>query len=104
LERKVRPDGIFAVNDLTATGSMKQVLIHGYRVPEDVAIVGFTSGLNSDLTSPTLTSVKQNGYLIGREAVRLLIDRIEGKTNIPFQTIVIKTELLIKGSTVRNYM
>jgi len=104
LERKVRPDGIFAVNDLTATSSMKQVLIHGYRVPEDVAIVGFTSGLNSDLTSPTLTSVKQNGYLIGREAVRLLIDRIEGKTNIPFQTIVIKTELLIKGSTVRNYM
>ncbi len=104
LERKVRPDGIFAVNDLTATGSMKQVLIHGYRVPEDVAIVGFTSGLNSDLTSPTLTSVKQNGYLIGREAVRLLIDRIEGKTNTPSQTIVIKTELLIKGSTVKDYI
>jgi DNA-binding LacI/PurR family transcriptional regulator len=104
LSREVRPDGIFAVNDLTATSSMKTVLTLGYRVPEDVAIVGFTSGLNSDLTSPTLTSVKQNGYLIGREAVRMLIDRIEKKTTLSSQTRIIKTELLIKGSTVRNYM
>jgi DNA-binding LacI/PurR family transcriptional regulator len=102
LSRQNMPDGIFAVNDLTAAGSMKKVLLLGYRVPEDVAVVGFTSGLNSDLTSPTLTSVKQNGNLIGREAVRMLIDRIEKKINIPSQTKIIKTELLIKGSTNRS--
>ena len=97
-----RPDGIFAVNDLTAAAAMKIIMDLGYRVPEDVAVVGFTSGLISDITNPTLTSVEQHGYLIGREAVKLLIDRLEQKHDLPSQTIVIKTELKVKGSSGRN--
>jgi DNA-binding LacI/PurR family transcriptional regulator len=102
LNRPERPDGIFAVNDLTAAGTMKIVMDLGYRVPEDLAIVGFTSGLISDITNPTLTSVEQHGYLIGREAVRLLIDRLEKKHELPSQTKIIKTELVKKGSTKRK--
>ncbi len=101
-KRPEKPDGIFAVNDLTAAAAMKIVKDLGYRVPEDVAIVGFTSGLISDITNPTLTSVEQHGYTIGREAVRLLIDRLEKKHDLPSQTIIIKTELVIKGSSKRN--
>jgi DNA-binding LacI/PurR family transcriptional regulator len=37
--------------------------------------------------------------MIGKEAVKLLIDRIEKRHNLPFQTIVIKTEMVIKGSS-----
>ncbi len=73
-----------------------------YRIPDDIAVVGFTSGLFSDITNPTLTSVEQNGYLIGKEAVRLLIDRIESKHQLPYQTKIIKTKLIIKGSTSIN--
>ena len=102
LNRPVKPDGIFAVNDLTAAAAMKIVKEHGYRVPEDIAIVGFTSGLISDITNPTLTSVEQHGYLIGREAVKLLIDRLEKKHDLPSQTIIIKTKLVVKGSSKRN--
>ncbi|MFA5817703.1 MAG: LacI family DNA-binding transcriptional regulator [Bacteroidales bacterium] len=102
LKRPEKPDGIFAVNDLTAAGAMKIVLDLGYRVPEEIAVVGFTSGLISDITNPTLTSVEQHGYLIGREAVKLLIERLERKHELPSQTIIIKTELVIKGSTKRN--
>jgi LacI family transcriptional regulator len=97
-----KPDGIFAVNDLTAAASMKVIGDMGYRIPDDIAVVGFTSGLISDLTNPTLTSVEQHGYLVGREAVRLLIDRLEKKNVSPFQTKIIKTELVIKGSTQRK--
>lgn len=102
LKRPQVPDGIFAVNDLTAAAAMKIVIDLGYQVPEDIAVVGFTSGLISDITCPTLTSVEQHGYLIGREAVRLLIDRLEKKHTLPSQTKIIKTELVIKGSTKRN--
>ncbi len=97
-----RPDGIFAVNDLTAASAMKIINDAGLKIPGDIAVVGFTSGLFSDITNPTLTSVEQNGYLIGREAVRLLIERIEKKNDLPFQTKIIKTRLIIKGSTTRN--
>ena len=61
--------------------------------------VGFTSGMISDLTDPTLTSVEQLGYKIGEEAVKLLISRIERKMEMPFQTKIIRTELVIKDST-----
>jgi DNA-binding LacI/PurR family transcriptional regulator len=98
-KRTLLPDGIFAVNDLTAAESMKIVKQNGFKVPGDVSIVGFTSGMISDLTDPALTSVEQHGYTVGKEAVRLLINRIESKNEIPFQTKIIKTELVVKGST-----
>lgn len=102
LKRTAKPDGIFAVNDITAAATMRIILNNGYRIPEDIAVVGFTGELISEITNPTLTSVAQHGYLIGKEAIRLLIDRIEKKNDIPFQTKIIKTELIVKGSTTRN--
>jgi len=99
MKRVKRPDGIFAVNDLTAVEAMRMVQECGFNVPDDVSIVGFTSGMISDITCPTLSSVEQHGYIIGREAVKLLIDRLEKKNDLPFQTIVIKTEMVIKGSS-----
>jgi DNA-binding LacI/PurR family transcriptional regulator len=102
LTRSEKPDGIFAVNDLTAATAVKIIKAMGYNVPSDIAVVGFTSGLISEITSPTLTSVEQHGYQLGKEAVRLLIDRLENKHIYPSQTIIIKTELIIKESTQRN--
>jgi DNA-binding LacI/PurR family transcriptional regulator len=99
LKRNTKPDGIFAVNDLTAAEAMKIIKQHGYRVPEDISIVGFTSGMISDLTDPPLTSVEQHGYIVGKEAVKLLIRRIESTNDPPFQTKIIKTGLVLKGST-----
>jgi LacI family transcriptional regulator len=102
LRRSERPDGVFAVNDLTAASAMRIIIDMGFSVPDDIAVVGFTSGLISELTNPTLTSVEQDGYIVGKEAVRLLIDRLENKNEVPFQTKIIKTKLVIKGSTQRK--
>jgi LacI family transcriptional regulator len=99
LKRAVIPDGIFAVNDLTAAEAMRVVKRYGFKVPEDISLVGFTSGMISDLTDPPLTSIEQHGYTIGREAVKLLIDEIEKGTSGSHQIKVISTELVVKGST-----
>jgi DNA-binding LacI/PurR family transcriptional regulator len=101
LKRAVIPDGIFAVNDLTAAETMKIIKHCGLNVPRDIALVGFTSGMISDLTDPTLTSVEQHGYEIGGEAVKLLIERLKKKNDLPTQTKIIETELVIKGSTTK---
>ncbi|MFN8241952.1 MAG: LacI family DNA-binding transcriptional regulator [Bacteroidales bacterium] len=101
LSRDQKPDGIFAVNDLTAAESMKIIRDSGLSIPRDIAVVGFTSGMISDLTDPPLTSVEQHGYQIGKEAVRMLIDRVEGKKDQPFQTRVIQTTVVVKGSSKR---
>jgi LacI family transcriptional regulator len=99
LERKPAPDGIFAVNDLTAAEAMKIIRKHGLNIPQDIAIVGFTSGMISDLTDPPLSSVEQHGYEMGREAVKLLIGRIEKRGVEASITRTVSTELVIKGSS-----
>lgn len=102
MRRDNRPDGIFAVNDLTAAGAMYAIKHMGYKVPEDVAICGFTDGLVSTLTDPTLTTVEQHGDKIGEIATELLLHRINaGDEPIPTTTKVIKTNLIIRASTRR---
>lgn len=98
-----RPDGIFAVNDLTAAGAMYAIKNMGYKVPEDVAISGFTDGLVSTLTDPTLTTVEQHGDQMGEIATNLLLRRINsGDELIPTVTKVLKTNLIVRGSTRRG--
>ena len=93
------PDAFFAVNDLTAATAMKIVKDSGLKVPEDISIVGFTNGQISTLTDPALSSVEQFGYEIGKKAVQMLIRRLESAQDFPLQREVIKTQLVVKGSS-----
>ena len=98
-----RPDAFFCVNDMTAAGVVKVLKKLNYRIPEDVAIVGFTNGEISNLPTPAITSVEQHGFEIGREAARLLLDRLlHPEKEIPPRQQVINTTLVVKGSTVKN--
>lgn len=102
MEMKNRPDGIFAVNDMTAAGAMYAVKRAGFRVPEDVAVCGFTDGQISTLTDPTLTTVSQHGEEMGRVAAELLLKRVKAEDrSYPTQTKVLKTNLIIRDSTRR---
>ena len=94
------PDAIFAVNDMTAVGALNAIRALGFRIPEDVSVVGFTNGLVSTVTDPLITTVSQHGSEIGKKATEILIRRIheEGKSFKPI-TEVIKTELVIRNST-----
>lgn len=99
MKRNPPPDAFFCVNDFTAAQALNIVKKLGFRVPHDVAIVGFTNGQLSGLTDPGLTTVDQHGYDMGREAARLMLDRIKDRKR-PYQTRVIRTDLVIRGSSV----
>src|SRR3989339_236666 len=99
-ESGIRPDGVFAVNDLTATGVLKVVKQFGYRIPEDVKVVGFSDGFVAYVTDPTLTTIDQHGFAMGREAAQLLLDRInETIENYSPITKIITTNLIVREST-----
>jgi LacI family transcriptional regulator len=103
LKREILPDGIFAVNDLTAAGALTVIKDAGMKVPGDIAIIGFTNGQLSRLTDPTLSSVEQRGFEMGSEAAKMLIDRLTREENdYPAKTKILKTELDIKASSQRN--
>ena len=100
------PDAIFANNDMLAMGAMMAVKEKGLRIPEDVAIMGFSNWFFSQLMDPPLSSVDQPGFEMGQEAARLLIRQIEMNdkehTDLKPETKILKTRLVIRASTMKK--
>lgn len=97
-------DGIFAVNDFTAIGAMKAVKDAGKKIPDDIAVIGFTNGISSTMTDPSLSSVDQHGTEVGREATKLLLKRLkedEKEEDHTPQTRIIRTDMIIRDSSRR---
>ncbi len=93
-------DGIFAVNDSTAIAVMQILQENGYKIPDNIQVVGFGDGPNATICTPTLTTIEQKGYEIGRESVKILLQRLANPdANIDFQKKVIKPILKKRGST-----
>jgi LacI family transcriptional regulator len=99
IESKEPFDGIFAVNDMTAIGAMQTLLKKGIKIPQEVAIVGFSDGRFSSITDPTLSSVDQHGYEMGTLATEMLLKRILAKKDYPSLTNVLNANLIIRGSS-----
>ena len=72
------PTAFFADNDMIALGAMKALQEMGYRVPEDVSVVGFDDLPFSAISSPALTTLRVPNKEMGRIAVRRLAELIEG--------------------------
>jgi LacI family transcriptional regulator len=100
LELTERPDAIFGINDTVAFAAMKEIKRHGLRIPEDIALVGFTDEFHSTVVDPALTSITHPTFEIGQEAARLFFSRIENPEAEPKQK-VLKTKLVIRKSSVK---
>nr|MBD3623479.1 LacI family DNA-binding transcriptional regulator [Sunxiuqinia sp.] len=101
LDRDTVPDGLFAVNDLTAIGAMQTLQRRGMRIPKDIAVVGFSDGRFSGITEPNLTSVDQHGYEMGTVAAEMLLRRLLHPTeDEPAQSRVLNANLIIRGSSM----
>jgi DNA-binding LacI/PurR family transcriptional regulator len=94
-------DGIFAVNDLTAMRAMSIIKSSGYKIPEEIAIVGFSNSLYSSMTDPPLSTIEQQGFEVGTRAASLLMERIQSDEELETRVEQIKTELIVRGSSLR---
>lgn len=100
LNRADAPDGFFAVNDDTAIGILYAAKRMGLNVPDDVSICGFTNGQRAVACDPMLTTVEQRGHEVGRQAAMILMDKVEGRSEIDkIERRVVKTRLVIRGTT-----
>jgi len=90
-----RPTAIFCANDEMAIGAMQAARAAGLRVPEDLSVVGFDDIAMSRVVYPTLTTVSQPMYDLGRTAMELLLD---GGAPAPGRR-VLPHRLMVRGST-----
>lgn len=87
-EKKLAFSSIFAANDGMAIGAMRALKEKGYKLPEDVSIVGFDDILPAVYVDPALTTVSQNLYDIGRTSAEILIEKIATKDTNPRSTVI----------------
>jgi len=93
------PDALFAVNDPVAIGAFEKIKEHGLKIPEDIALVGFSNNPITRLVEPSLTTVSQPAYAVGKRAAKLLIEQVKSGENFIPRKEVLKTELIVRDST-----
>ncbi|MCK0189457.1 LacI family DNA-binding transcriptional regulator [Arenibacter sp. F20364] len=95
-------DGLFSANDIAAIGAMKYFKNEDVKVPDDIAIVGFSNEPVSGIIDPSLTTIDQPGFQIGQIATKLLLDEISRAPNsnaAMAKTTILKSSLIERDSS-----
>lgn len=95
------PDSIFAVNDRKAIGAMIVLKNRGIAIGQEMGIVGFTNDPVSTIISPTLTTVAEPAFDIGRISCELLIKHLHKPLFAP-QEVTLPGELIIRESSLKK--
>lgn len=96
-------DAILAVNEVFAIHAMGIALKKGLKIPEDISFIGFTDGLLSKHSIPSLSTIAQHGDRMGAIAAQMLIDKVENEIEDDaqevYRTETIKATLIERDST-----
>ena len=79
--------------------ALHKALKKGYKIPKDLSIIGFSDDNVLVFTDPKLSTISQHTFEIGQASVKLLIDRLDQKSNTKYVTKTIKTNLVLRGTT-----
>ncbi|MBX3062684.1 MAG: LacI family DNA-binding transcriptional regulator [Anaerolineae bacterium] len=91
------PTAIFASNDLSAFGAMDAARECGLRIPDDISVIGFDDIPQASLVYPKLTTVGQPLEQMGKVAVKMLLEQIEGRNHQP-RRVTLATQLVLRDS------
>lgn len=94
------PDAIFCFTDWLALGALRTLRLHGYRVPDDVALVGFDDIPYGRVAVPSLTTISPDRQQIAKLAVDLIAQRLESRRPLPPRSVQVDFELVVRESTV----
>lgn len=101
LQLKQIPDAIFGINDTVAFAAMIEIKKHGYKIPEDIALAGFTDEFHSMVVDPQLTSISHPTFQMGTEAANLFFERIKKGQNFN-KKVILPIGLVIRSSSLKN--
>jgi LacI family transcriptional regulator len=101
--QKKKPDAVFAGSDTITMGVLRYFKSRKMKVPEDIALVGFSNSENADLLQPALTVIKQPAFEMGKKATEFLLKMIEAKRpDNDFENFILPAELVIRESSEKK--
>ncbi|SDC72052.1 LacI family DNA-binding transcriptional regulator [Niabella drilacis] len=100
LKQKKRPDAIFAANDRKAIGALMALKKSGIKIGAQMGIIGFTNDPASTIVSPTLSTIAEPAFEIGKRSCELLLKHISKRNFIP-EEVILPGTLIERESTLR---
>ena len=100
LQQAERPDAILAFNDIITFAAFTAIKQQGLRIPEDVALIGFTDDVHAQYVTPRMSAIEDQSHLMGQTACQLLLKTINGDPKI-YRKIV-PQELVIRDTSARR--
>jgi LacI family transcriptional regulator len=97
IDRGVEVDALVCFNDVIAAGALHELRRRGLRVPDDIALVGYDDIAFARMFTPPLTTLRVPTYDLGMHAMRVLLERMEGRHQMA--TILFQPELIVRAST-----
>ncbi|RDV15322.1 LacI family transcriptional regulator [Pontibacter diazotrophicus] len=103
LKLKERPDGVFSASDYGAMGAMQVLKENKFKIPQEVALAGFSNDPFTSFTDPALTTVDQFSMTMGKKTAEIFFEQLKSgnKEAVP-QKIVLKPELIIRESSMKR--
>ncbi len=101
LRQEHRPDAILAFNDIIAFAAFTAIKQAGLRIPEDVALIGFTDDPHAKYVTPRMSAIEDQSHLMGQTACQLLLKNIGGDTHI-YKKIVPQQVVIRDTSAKKN--
>jgi LacI family transcriptional regulator len=100
LQQEDRPDAILAFNDIITFASFTAIKQLGLRIPEDVALIGFTDDVHAQYVTPRMSAIEDQSRLMGQTACRLLLKNIGGDAKIYRE--IVPQKLVIRETSARK--
>jgi LacI family transcriptional regulator len=82
LQKENRPDAILAFNDIITFAAFTAIKNLGLRIPDDVALIGFTDDVHAQYVTPRMSAIEDQSQEMGKVACQLLLKNIGGDTKI----------------------
>lgn len=101
LAMKKRPDAIFTISDRMAIGAMLAIKEKGLRMPHDIGLVSFNNEPVVSLVTPTISSVDQPAFELGKVAAKLFIETVHNNNDMSMVEEVLKPKLIVRESSQR---
>ncbi|TYA74675.1 LacI family DNA-binding transcriptional regulator [Seonamhaeicola marinus] len=100
LELNERPDAVYASGDYAALGALQVLQENNIKVPEEIALIGFSNEPFTSFVSPSISTVNQHSEEMGKLAAETFLNRLENSSeDVSLNKITLNTELIIRDSS-----
>ena len=103
LNLKNRPDAIFSASDFTALGAIQEIKANGFKIPDDICVVGFSNEPFTKFMELSITTVNQFPLEMGKFAAKVFLEQVNNTESFKIdKKVVLTPELLIRKSSLKT--